>query len=222
MNGSIVRRLIAKDLYLLRWMIAGSIVAGLVALALMPLGTVYGYVGGVSLICVLIILNIFLVMNGVVQEKKDKVLLFILSLPVSTTEYTVAKLLANAIAFTVPWLLLTGATIVLIDVSHIPNGILPFWIAVLAYLLAYYCALLAVSLVTDSTGWHTTAIIIGNVSVNFFIPFLLRRPSVAAHGEGPTAVWTGDIVAIIVVEILAGVAALALAVYVHSRRHDFV
>ena len=35
-------------------------------------------------ICALIILNIFLVMCGVVQERKDKVLLFMLSLPVST------------------------------------------------------------------------------------------------------------------------------------------
>lgn len=221
MNRSIVRQLILKDLYLVRWMIAGSIFAGLAAVAMMPLGTVSAYVGGVSLICVLVILNIFLVM-GVAQERKDKVLLFVLSLPVSTTEYTIAKVLANATAFTVPWLVLTAANIVLIDVSRIPNGILPFWVAVLAYLLAYYFALLAVSLVTDKTGWHTTAIIVGNVSVNFLIPFLLRLPSVAAHGEGPTAVWTGDIVAMIVLEVVAGVAALGLAVYVHSRRPDFV
>jgi ABC-2 type transport system permease protein len=221
MNRSTIRQLILKDLYLVRWMIVGSMVAGLVALAMLPLGRVSAYVGGVSLICVLIILNIFLVM-GVAQERKDKVLLFVLSLPVSTTEYTVAKVLANAIAFTVPWLILTAANIALIDASQIPNGILPFWMAVLGYLLFYYCALLAVALVKDSTGWHTTAIIIGNVSVNFFIPFVLSRPSVRAYGEGPTAVWTGDIVGLIAIEILAGVVALALAVYFHSRRRDFV
>lgn len=221
MNGSIIRQLILKDLYLVRWMIVGSIFAGLVALAMLPLGRVSAYVGGVSLICVLIILNIFLVMS-VVQERKDKVLLFVLSLPVSTTEYTVAKVLANSIAFTVPWLVLTAANIAVIDASQIPNGILPFWMAVLAYLLFYYCVLLAVSLVKDATGWHTTAIIIGNVSLNFFIPFVLSRPSVRAHSEGPTAVWTGDIVGIIAIEILAGVAALGLAVYFHSRRPDFV
>lgn len=222
MSGSIVRQLILKDLYLVRWMIAGSIAAGVAAVAMMPLGKTSAYVGGVSLVCVLILLNIFLVMGGVVQEKKDKVLLFILSLPVSTTEYTVAKVLANAIAFTVPWLVLTAANIVMIDVSRIPNGIVPFWVAVLGYLLFYYCALLAVSLVKDSTGWHTTAIVVGNVSVNFLIPILLSRPSVAAHVEGLTAVWTADIVAFIAIELLAGVAALWLAVYLYSRRPDFV
>jgi ABC-2 type transport system permease protein len=222
MNHSIVRHLILKDLFLLRWMVAGSIFAGLLAVAMMPQGTVAAYVGGVSLICVLIVLNIFLVMGGVVQERKDKVLLFVLSLPVSTTQYIVAKVLANAIAFTVPWLILTAANVVMIDVSEIPNGLLPFWVAVLAYLLFYYCALLAVSLVSDSTGWHTAAIIIGNVSVNFLIPFLLSRPSVRAHSGGPTAVWTGDIMAVIAIEILAGLAALGLAVHFHSRRRDFV
>jgi ABC-2 type transport system permease protein len=222
MNRSIVRQLILKDLYLVRWMIAGSTLAGLATLAMLPIGKISAYVGGVSFICVLILLNIFLVMNNVVQERKDKVLLFVLSLPVSTTEYTIAKVVANAIAFVVPWLVLTIANIVVIDVSAIPNGILPFWLTVLAYLLFYYCALLAVSLVTSSAGWHTAAIIVGNVSVNFLIPFLLSRPSVKANGEGAAAVWTGDIVAIIAFEILAGVAALALAVHFHSRRPDFI
>ena len=143
-------------------------------------------------------------MNGVVQEKKDKVILFILSLPVSTTQYLVAKVAANAIAFLVPWLVLTIATIAVIDVSAIPNGILPYWLAVLGYILFYYCALLAVGLVWDSTGVHATAIIVGNISFNFFIPFLLRLPSVSAHAKGPTAVWTGDIVAIVAAEIVAG------------------
>lgn len=222
MNRSIVRQLILKDLYLMRWMIGGALVAGLASLAMMPFGKVFSYVGGVSLICVLIVLNIFLVMHGVAQERKDKVLLFILSLPVSTTQYTLAKVLGNAIAFLVPWLVLTAANVVMIDVTSLPNGVLPFWLTILGYLLFYYCALLAVALASDSTGWHTTAIIIGNVSVNFLIPFLLSRPAVIAHGDGAVAIWSADLVAILTAELLAGVAALALAVHFHSRRSDFV
>ncbi|HEX7831455.1 MAG TPA: ABC-2 transporter permease [Thermoanaerobaculia bacterium] len=222
MNGSLVRQLILKDLYLMRWMIAGSIVAGLVSIVMMPLGTVSAYVGGVSLICVLVILNIFLALTNVVQERKEKVMLFVLSLPVSTTEYTIAKALANFIAFAVPWTILTIANVVVIDVSSMPNGILPFWIAILGYLLSYFCALLALTLVKDGTGWHTTAIVVGNVSVNFVIPFLLSRPSVTANAKGNVAVWTSDLVAFIAIEILAGLAALGVAVFVQSRRRDFI
>ena len=222
MSAPIVRQLILKDLYLFRWMIVASIAAGGAAIAIMPLSQISTYVGAVSLICTLIVLNIFLVMSGVVQEKKDKVLLFILSLPVSTTQYVVAKVAANAIAFLVPWLVLTVGTIAVIDVSAIPNGIVPYWLAVLGYILFYYCALLAVGLLWDSAGVHATAIIVGNVSINFFIPFLLGLPSVSGHAKGPTAVWTGDIVAIVAAEILAGALVLGLAVYFRSRTGDFV
>ena len=52
--------------------------AGAVALGDDAARPVSAYVGGVSLICVMVILNIFLVMSGVVQERKDKVLLFVL------------------------------------------------------------------------------------------------------------------------------------------------
>lgn len=222
MSVPIVRQLIFKDLYLFRWMIVASIVAGGAAIAIMPLNQVSSYVGGISLICTLIVLNIFLVMGGVVQEKKDKILLFILSLPVSTTQYVVAKAAANAIAFLAPWLILTAGTLAVIDASAIPNGIVPFWLAVLGYILFYYCVLLAVGLLADSTGVHAAAIIVGNVSVNFLIPFLLRLPSVSGHAKGPTAVWTGDIVAIVAAEILTGALVLGLAVYLRSRTGDFV
>jgi hypothetical protein len=52
--SEVVRHLILKDLYLTRWMIVGSIVAGLGAIALMPVSKASAYVGSVSLICVLI------------------------------------------------------------------------------------------------------------------------------------------------------------------------
>ena len=88
MNSAIIRQLVLADLYLLRWMIVGAVAGGAGAIAVMPLGRVPAYVGSVLLICVLIILNIFLVMSGIVQERKDKVQVFVLSLPISPMQYT--------------------------------------------------------------------------------------------------------------------------------------
>ena len=222
MNGTLVRRLILLDLYLMRWPVVSSVLAGLVAIAVMPLSPVLAYVGGVCLICVLVILNIVLVMTFIVQEKKDKVQIFMLSLPVSTTQYTAAKLLANAIAFTGSWIVLTIGVVAVIDASALPNGTLPLLLAVLSYLLMYYCVLLAVGLASDSSGWHATVITVGNVSVNFLIPWLLSRPSVYRHRSNPLAVWTGDIAVDLAVEITVAVIALGLGLYVRSRRTDFV
>jgi ABC-2 type transport system permease protein len=220
-NASIVGALIRKDLYLMRGAMLASIVAGSIGLALIPISRVLAYVGAVTLICVLVILNIFVVMYSVAGERREKTLLFILSLPVSAMDYTLAKVTATAIAFGVPWLFLTAATAITVVVSPIPDGVLPYWMTLLVYLLAYYCALLGVVLLKDSTGWHASAITIGNVSVNFLIPFLLSRPSVVTHGEGPVAVWSTDLVITLVVEILIGLAVLAAGIYVHARRPDF-
>jgi ABC-type transport system involved in multi-copper enzyme maturation permease subunit len=222
MSTSVAVRLVWKDLYLLRWTVAASVLSGLAAIAIMPFGSVPAYVGGVSLICVIVILNIVLVMNAVVQERKDKILLFVLSLPVSTRQYVAAKMASNAIAFVGSWLVLTLAAVVVIDASALPNGILPFLLAVLTYLLLYYCVLLAVGTVTDSSGWTATVITIGNISINFLIPLLLGLPSIAAHRTGATAVWTRDITTLIVVELAAGAAAVLAAFYLRSRTSDFV
>jgi hypothetical protein len=222
MSASPIAQLVRKDLFLMRWPMVGTLAGGAVSLVLMPLGGMLTYVGGVGLLCALIILNIGLVLYAVAQERRDKVLLFVLSLPISSLQYTLAKVAATGIAFGVPWLVLTIATVVLIDLSPLPNGLLPFWMAVLAYLLFYFCALLAVALVKTSNGWHVTAITVGNISVNFFIPLLLARPAVRAHIEGPRAVWSGDLVALIALEIVLGFVVLGLAVWRHARRPDFV
>jgi hypothetical protein len=222
MNGSAVARLIRKDLHLWRWLVIGSLAAGGASIAVMPLTPVASYVGGVAFVCVLVILNIVLVMNGVVQERKDKVHLFILSLPVSTTQYTTAKVVANALAFAVPWAVLTAAALTVVVVSAMPDGLLPFWTVLLAYLLAYYLVLLAVAIVTDSSGWHATAITIGNVSINLLIPLLLNLPSIAAQTNSPRAVWTADVVGMVVGEVLVGAGALGLAIRLRARRTDHV
>lgn len=220
--SAIVGTLVRKDLFLMRWAIAGTLAGGFVSLALMPLGGMLTYVGGVSLICSLIILNIVIVLYGVAQERREKMVLFVLSLPVSPLQYTLSKVAATTIGFVGPWAVLTAATVALIDVTALPNGLLPFWIAVLGYLLLYFCALLAVALLKESNGWHAAAITVGNISVNFLIPLLLGLPSVQANQAGARAVWTADVVGIIVLEIVLGPVVLGLAVWRHARRPNFV
>jgi ABC-type transport system involved in multi-copper enzyme maturation permease subunit len=219
--SALVGPLIRKDLFLVRWVVLGTLAAGFVALALLPLGGILTYAGGVSLVCALIILEIFVVLHGVAQERRERMLLFVLSLPVSPRQVTLSKVAAAAIAFGVPWLLLTASAVVLIDVSELPNGILPFWIALLAYLLLYFCALLAVALLKEANGWHVATIIVGNISVNFVIPLLLALPSVAANKAGAHAVWSADVVAVIALELGLGVVVLGLAAWRRARQPDF-
>jgi hypothetical protein len=95
-------------------------------------------------------------------------------------------------------------------------------VAIMGYLLFYYCALLAVGLLSDSHGWHAASIVTGNISVNFLIPFLLSRPSLKGNIEGPAAIWSSDILTVVALELVLGIAVLGGALYVRTRQPDFV
>jgi hypothetical protein len=219
---SIVGQLAFKDLYLSRWIVVGAIVAGLASLAMTPFDPVAFYVGSISFLCVLIVLNIFLVLSGVMQEKKDHVRLFVLSLPISTAQYTAAKMAANFTAFFFPWVVLTVASLFVIGMTDIPDGLMPIVLAVATYLLTYYCVLLGVSIASESQFWPGAVILAGNVSLNFVIAGLFRMRSVGVHASGDTAMWGRDVLAVLGIELFVAALALILAFAHHSRRKDFV
>ena len=127
--SSIIRTLVFKDLYLARGMIVASLVGGVLALALMPWTAVAFYLGVTSFMVALIILNVALVMASVIGERKEKIALFVLSLPISTMQYTVAKVVSSLIAFLGPWALLSAGCLVLFDITPIPNGMIPVSVA---------------------------------------------------------------------------------------------
>jgi hypothetical protein len=221
MSASTMRHLVVKDLHIFRWLSLGGIAGGLTAAAMMTTSALPINAGGLLFICTLVVLNIFLAM-GAVQERKEHMALFVLSLPISPAQYVTAKAIATLIAFGVPWLLLTAAVAVAVDLSPMPNGFLPFWMAIQAYQFFYFGVLGAVGLNTDSTGWHATAITAGNISVNFFITALFTWPAVMATAGGATAVWPAAVVWLIVFSLVGGIAALGLGVVAYCRRSHYL
>ena len=224
MSTSVITRLILKDFYLQWPLLAGSLVLGfaMLAIALFGGGPITFYVGSVSFICVLILLNVFLVGSTVAQEKKDKVMLFVLSLPVSTTQYAVSKLVSNLIAFLVPFCLMGAAAVLVIGLTPIPHGLIPLILAVMMYVCLYFCIFLSVALAGDSVLWNTIVLILGNTLLSFLIAWLLSRPSVALATKGPVAVWSPEILAALAVEIFGSLLALAAALLIILRKKDFL
>ena len=217
----IVRTLVLKDLYLARGIIFASLVGGVLSLALMPWSIVAFFVGVTSFMVVLIVLNVALVGVSVTGERKEKIALFVLSLPISTTQYMVAKVVSSLIAFLVPWALLSVGCLVLFDSTPIPNGLIPVSVALMVYMVFYFCVLLAVALLTSSALWSGVVIVAGNVGINFVIQILLRLPSYTANGKGETAVWTAGIVAFIALQLVLGAVAIAISLFI-QRKRDFV
>lgn len=224
-QGSVMWRLIAKDLYLYRWLIAAALLVGLVALPVMRLGPGDGVSTGINLgmilfITTVITLGIFIAMAGILKERQDGALLFVLSLPISPKQYAVAKVAAALLAFLLPWLALTVVPVILIAASDAPDGGIPSFVAMMTFFLANFCVLLALVLATMSERWAIAGLLITNLCVPAFLGIALGLPGIAEHRQAAVAVWNPTVLTLIAA--LAGVAVLSLAIALclRSRRND--
>jgi ABC-type transport system involved in multi-copper enzyme maturation permease subunit len=223
-NTAMVRRLILKDWYFHRWAILAYIVTGAIALGLVAKGGEGAfYLGSVLLITVLIAVGIHLPMATVVEERKEQTLAFVMSLPISSQEYTTAKVLGNLLIFLVPWLtLMAGTVFVIAGRQALPNGLIPFAAILLVEILASTCLILGVALVSESQGWTIGAIVFGNLLFQGFLYYVSHIPSVAAAMQSPTAVWNSAEITLLVVEVAAIALILGLTFYLQSRKTDFL
>lgn len=222
MSGSIMRQLILKDLHLMSPMMTGALIIGAIGIALMPFGETAFFVGWLVLFIVVLLLGIFTTGVGVITERKDRVHLFVLTLPTSPAEYTAAKLAASATAFLVPSGILAAAALTLIAATGIPDQLMAFLAALLLYAVCYYSAYLAVALVSDSVILNTLVIIIGNTAPVFIIPALLRLPEMNPDLDASGPIWSDRVLAILAFEVAFSAAAIGLALYVRSRQRDLI
>jgi ABC-type transport system involved in multi-copper enzyme maturation permease subunit len=220
MNNSIVTRLVAKDLFLYRWFIVGSTLAGLASLLVSGL---HGLTGLIMFMTTIVALGVFIAMYGILVERKEKTLLFVLSLPVTPLQYAAAKVLAALIAFLIPVIVLAAVALGYnLAFDPPPNGEIPVTVAMLGLFLANFCFLVALLLITGMEVWAVAGILLTNLSIPIFMNVVYGLPGVAEHVQGPVAVWSPAILTILGVEALVALLALGIAFTVQSRRTDFI
>jgi hypothetical protein len=162
-------------------------------------------------------------MYGVLAERQTKTLLFVLSLPLSPMQYTIAKLAASLIAFLIPWLALTAAILGLSIAFDPPaDGSIPYTVAMMLFFLAIFCALLALLLITRSEFWAIGGVMVTNLAVAAYLNVVPRLPGYREYSEGAVLVWTPSILAMIGIEVAVIVLSLAIALLVPARRKDIV
>jgi ABC-2 type transport system permease protein len=223
MSNSVVWRLIRKDLYLYRWLIGGSLAVGLASLLIAGLNEMSGNIGFILLLTSVVALGVFIAIYGILTERKEKTLLFVLSLPISTTQYTAAKVASSLIAFLIPWLVLTVTIVVLtltLDASL--DGRLPFTVAMMFFFLANFCVLVAVTIITRSEFWAVAGIVITNLSVSMYVSTVRALPGIREHVDGPIAVWSPTILTTLGIEVAVIALSLSLVFLIQSRKKDFV
>lgn len=223
-SRSMIRRLVFKDWYFMRWAIASYLGLGGIALYLVAIGGEGSfYAGCVLLFTVLISLGIHLAMATVVEERAQQTLPFVMSLPISPRDYTVAKLVANLVIFLVPWTaLVLGALAVIAARAAIEDGLIPYAAIILTWILVGYCLILAVALVSESQVWAIAAMVVTNLAFQGVLYGVSHVPSIASTMKGDIAVWSPAAIGLIAGEFATVLLLLALTFYCQSRKTDFV
>jgi len=224
MKGSVVGHLILKDWQLHRQQILFSIAAGAIGLAVVQRGSEPAVVvGGVWFFIALIIVGTMLPLIGIVSERKKQNLAFLMSLPISSMQYTTSKLVSSTGMFLIPWLTLVISAVLLIEVRHIfPHGGIPMLLILSMMPFVGFSLITAASLIGESEGWGIAANVVCSSSYGLVWYFLSRVPALRVNANGPVPVWNSAVLAVLGLESALVVLLLSLTYYLQSRKRDFV
>ena len=219
----LTRRLIAKEFYLHRWLIVGSTVAGLAGLLIAAEGKVRFNIGMLMWLTTIVAFGVALAMFAIANERKERTLQFVLSLPLSHGDYVRIKVVGLLLCFIVPWFILSAGAVTLIAVMpNLPDGLMPFAVLLGGFFLANYSLVLCSALHTASEGVMTLVIITTNMGITLFIFMVGALPSLNDHLFAPAPVWNSTFWTVLGVELATLVITLSLPYFVAARRRDFI
>lgn len=220
----VTRKLIAKELYVNRWFIAGATLAGIVSVLIAGSGTKAGFnVGALTWITTVIAFGVMLAIYGISNERKEHTLLFVLSLPLSNGDYVRSKQIGLALCFFLPWLVSSVAAVTLVLVQpDIPDGLVPFLVMLCVFMLANFSLVLCGALHATSEALTSAVIIVTNMGVSIFMFSVAAIPAIGTHMFEAKPVWNDTVWTVLAVEFLTLIVAFALPLLVAARRRDFI
>ena len=220
----LTRKLIARELYMHRWMIGISIVAGVAGLAVMAReGHLNFNIGFLVWLTTIVAFGAVVAMFGIATERKERVMNWVLSLPVAHGDYVRIKVLALLVCFILPWFLLSAAAIWLIVAQpHLPDGLLPVTVLLCAFMLANYTFVVCSALHVHSEGPMTIVIIVHNMAITLFIFMVMAIDGLGRHLQEPVAAWNSAFWTVLAVELVVFVVLSSLPFFIAARRRDFV
>ncbi len=220
----VTRELILKDLRLHKSHLLFTIAAEFLALAGVMLKTETAVVVGTSCFFIaLVFAGCLLAGSNILNERKKQTLPFVMSLPVSPVQYSLAKLIATVGMFLALWLpLVAGALWMIEGKGMFPHGIIPAALIILTMPLLGFTIVMSANLVGETEGWNMASVLICNSSYGLAWYFILKVPAFTNYWGGSVAVWNSTAVSVLGGEFALIVLTLVLTFYVQSRKRDFI
>lgn len=218
-----IKLLIVKDWQVYQKQLAGYLAGLVLALGLIGSGSSWSFNAGALLLLVLLVSTGFFAIGQIVlNERKEHTLPFVMSLPVTPTDFYSAKLLAGILVYLVPFLLVVLTTTFLVLYTALPDGLLVYAILIFVFMLTSHCVALSAAMAIESEGWN---ILVQMALMTVLSPFILwvgSLQSIAANLLTDNIVWSPTVLAVLAGEILVVAAVLGWTQWSHARKTSFL
>ena len=223
-NLKMIRILFLKDLFLSRWILFAYLIGGLASCAIgaIPNPTM-GFISLILIVTVAVGAGMYLLGDLLIGEGSENTRSFIMSLPVSLRDYSLAKISVVLTVFMIPWVMMLAFSIFMIVV--LPGeklGAIPLTIVIFLELLAAFTVQLVAAAITESLGWTISVMVGCNVFFNVFLMTLMSRPEVSESAKSEVLSWPTFLAQVAGFELLIVVVAIAVAIIFQSRKRDLV
>ena len=219
----VTRKLIAKELHVNRWALAGAAAAAVISAIACTFGQTAFNIGGLTWLTTVIALGVMLAIYGVMHERKERSLEFVLSLPISVKEYVRAKMLGMLLCFLLPWLAATAAAVTLVIADpDVRDGLLPYMLLLCGFLLCNFALVLCGAMHVSSEAAVAALIIVTNMFVSLFMFTVGALPGLKQFMDGATPVWNATFWTVLAAEFAVFSIAITLPLVIAGRRRDFI
>jgi ABC-2 type transport system permease protein len=224
MKPQMVGILFLKDLFLSRRMLTAYLLGAIVSVAVsMVPDKTLSFLGFILAVTVAIGMGMHMIGELILDERKSHTLAFVMSLPVSALEYTLAKISVVLVTYAIPWTVMTvGLMVLTLILPSAKDGSIPATLAVFLLLLASFVIQMATAVITESIGATIAVLVAGNVFLNLFMMKFFQAPEIAEAVKGDSIVWGGLVLQVIAVELAVIVTAIVATFYFQSRKRSFV
>ena len=219
----VTRKLIAKELYVNRWLIGGGAFSGIASVLIAGLGKTGFNVGGLTWLTTIIATGVMLALYGIMNERKEHSLQFVLSLPLSISEYVRAKMLGLFAGFLIMWSVsCTAALLLVFCKASVPDGLAAYLILLCVFMLANFAVVLCGALHAQSEALNSAVIVVTNMGVSIFMFTVGPLPGIQQHMWSAAPVWNSTFWTVLACELAVLLIAFALPFFFAARRRDFI
>lgn len=223
MSQSIVRQLVVKDLRIMRVPATWYLVAGVGSIAFAAFSEdVAGFISQVLFITTLFGAGIHAAIRTVIEERKEKNLAFIMSLPVTIIDYTKAKLAANLLLIGTLWIVLSAASYVIFARGAWTLGAIPFFTVILVAILLAYVIILCTCLVFESQAAAVTAIVGVNLVSQAYVWWLTTFYAFRSTVYAAQPIWNSFYLTILGIQVALIAGLIAATFLVQSRKTEML